>query len=137
MLKHDTPAGNSPAQEFVTFNRVLNIIELGAAAGDCAETFQEVFGPDRKASTAAWDFRDAVKHQIVVGETGLITEDDVRARSSQEWDTIHAHFLKNAEDAYFMLKDALSDSEDALLSQAVEAFRSKIEAGRRLEIALV
>lgn len=137
MLKDGKASEKSPAQEFVTFGRVLNIIELGAAAGECAEAFQEVFGPDRKASTAAWDFRDAVKHQIVIGETGLITEDDVRARSAQDWDTIHSHFLTNAEDAYFLLKDALSGSGDLGLNHAMEAFRSKIVAGRHLEIALV
>jgi hypothetical protein len=138
MLNYNRPLDDKlSATEFVTFNRVTNIIDLGAASGVCAETFQEVFGPDTKAATMAWDFRDSVKHQIILKDTGPITEADVRGRSSQDWDAIHVHFLTNAEDVFYQLKLVAADRKGSDLIETLEAFKTKIEAGRRLEIALV
>ncbi|WP_171049035.1 hypothetical protein [Rhizobium sp. MHM7A] len=138
MLNYDRAADNFPsAQDFVTFNRVVNIMDLGTAADDCASAFQSVFGSDTAAATAAWDFKDSVKFQIVLNEAGLITEADVAWRSSQDWDTIHVYFLTQAEDAFFKLLSASKAKTSPELSEAIDAFRKKIEAGRRLEIALV
>jgi hypothetical protein len=138
MLNYDRPAKRSPsAQDFVTFNRVVNIVELGTAAGDCASAFQEVFGPDNAVATAAWDFKDSVKFQIVVNDTGLLTEADVARRTAQAWDTIHVHFLAQAEDVFFKFVAASKAKTSPELSQVIDGFKKKVEAGRRLEIALV
>jgi len=48
---------SSSAHNFVTFNRVVNIMHLGTAAGDCASAFQSIFGPDTAVATAAWVFQ--------------------------------------------------------------------------------
>lgn len=129
--------GFPSAQNFVTFNRVVNILDLGTAAGDCAQAFQSVFGSDTAAATAAWDFRDSVKFQIVLNEAGLISEADVAQRSSQDWDTIHVHFLTQAENVFFTFLAASKAKTSPELSEAMDGFKKKIEAGRRLEIALV
>lgn len=123
------------ARDFVTFNRVVNIMDLGTAAGDCATAFQAVFGPDTAAATAAWDFKDCVK--IILSETGLITEADVARRSARDWDTIHVYFLTQAEDVFLKFVTASKGRTSSELDMAIDAFRKKIEAGRRLEIALV
>jgi hypothetical protein len=138
MLSHRSAADNStPAQDFVTFNRVANIIDLGTAAGDCATAFEIVFGPDTAIATAAWDFKDSVKFQVVLSDVGPISEADVAKRSAQDWDTIHVHFLTQAEDVYYKIVGSAASRITPELSKAIERFKAKIDAGRRLEIALV
>jgi hypothetical protein len=138
MLSHENVADNStPAQDFVTFNRVANIIDLGTAAGDCATAFEIAFGPDTAIATAAWDFKDSVKFQVVLSDVGPITEADVAKRSAQDWDTIHVHFLTQAEDVYYKIVRSAESRITPELSEAIETFKAKIDAGRRLEIALV
>lgn len=138
MLNYENVTSNStPAQHFVTFNRVANIIDLGTAAGDCATAFEVVFGPDKAPATAAWDFKDSVKFQVVLSDVGPITEADVARRSAQDWDTIHVHFLTQAEDVFYKIDAAAKAKTSQELTEAIETFKAKIDAGRRLEIALV
>lgn len=138
MLNREHLADNStPAQDFVTFNRVANIIDLGTAAGDCASAFEAIFGPDKAPASAAWDFRDSVKFQVVIGDVGPITEEDVARRSPQDWDTIHVHFLTRAEDVFYKIVGSAKAKTSAEFVEAIETFKAKIDAGRRLEIALV
>ncbi len=138
MLNRENIADNStPAQDFVTFNRVANIIDLGTAAGDCATAFEVVFGPDKAPASAAWDFKDSVKFQVVLSDLGPITEADVARRSAQDWDTIHVHFLTRAEDVFYKIAGSAKAKASPELEKAIITFKAKIDAGRRLEIALV
>ena len=138
MLNHKIGADNStPAEDFVTYRRVANIIDLGTAAGDLARAFECVFGSDTSVATGALDFKDSVKFQVVLNDGGPISEAEVSKRTAQEWDTIHVHFLTRAEDVFFKIAEASKMRSVPELAAHLSAFKVKIDAGRRLEIALM
>jgi hypothetical protein len=124
------------ASEFVMFRRVTNIMAMGAAAGELGTSLQVQLGPDRPCVSAALDFRDNVTFQIVVGEKGVITPQDVAKRSPQQWDAIHSMFLTHAETVYFEI-EAMTMAEESATREAMAVFKQAIDEGRRLELGLV